>query len=68
MWTRSPFKSMLADETTCRVASDTASYWTPTGYLDGVQIQPKVMRIYYLGSAAGRRRRSPWVADGRGEP
>jgi hypothetical protein len=49
----STFKSMLAGETTCRVASDTAGYWTPTGYLDGVQIQPKVMRIYYLGPATG---------------
>ena len=49
----STFKSMLAGETTCRVASDTAGYWTPTGYLDGVQIKPKVMRIYYLGSATG---------------
>lgn len=47
----STFESMLAGETTCRVPSDTAGYWTPTAYLNGVQIQPTVMRIYYLGSA-----------------
>jgi Domain of unknown function (DUF1996) len=49
----STFESMLADETSCKVPSDTAGYWTPAGYLDGVLIQPKVMRIYYLGSPTG---------------
>jgi hypothetical protein len=41
--------SMLAGETTCRAASDTAGYWTPTPFLDGKQLRPPVMRIYYLG-------------------
>ena len=45
--------SMLAGETTCRVPSDTAGYWTPTASLDGVQIRPGVMRIYYLGPSFG---------------
>src|SRR5262245_12846850 len=44
--------SMLRAETTCRVPSDTAGYWTPTASLDGVRIRPTVMRIYYLGSSA----------------
>jgi len=46
--------SMLAGETTCRVPSDTAGYWTPTASVDGVQIRPGVMRIYYLGPSSGR--------------
>ncbi len=45
--------SMLAGDTTCRVPSDTAGYWAPTAFLDGVQVQPTVMRIYYLGSNTG---------------
>ena len=49
----STLPSMLAGQTTCRVPSDTAGYWTPTASLDGAQIRPKVMRIYYLGSNAG---------------
>jgi hypothetical protein len=46
----STLESMLAGDTTCRVPSDTAGYWAPTAYLNGVPIQPTVMRIYYLGS------------------
>ena len=49
----STMASMLAGQTTCRVPSDTAGYWTPAALLDGVQIEPTVMRIYYLGSNAG---------------
>ena len=40
--------SMLASDTTCQAASDTAGYWAPTAYLNGVQVTPTVMRIYYL--------------------
>ena len=50
----STFESMLAGETTCRVPSDTAGYWAPAAFMDGVQVQPGVMRIYYLGPAVGR--------------
>jgi hypothetical protein len=49
----STFTSMLAGDTTCRVPSDTAGYWAPTGYLNGQRIVPKVMRVYYLGTAFG---------------
>jgi hypothetical protein len=42
--------SMLAGDTTCRAASDTAGYWTPTPLLGGRQLQPTVMRIYYIGA------------------
>jgi Domain of unknown function (DUF1996) len=49
----STFETMLAGETTCRVQSDTAGYWAPTGFLNGVRVKPGVMRIYYLGSATG---------------
>ncbi len=41
--------SMLAGSTTCRVPSDTAGYWAPVFSLNGRQITPPVMRIYYLG-------------------
>jgi hypothetical protein len=50
----STFESMLAGETTCRVPSDTAGYWAPAGFMDGAQVRPSVMRIYYLGPAFGR--------------
>jgi hypothetical protein len=46
--------SLLAADTTCRVPSDTAGYWSPTAYLDGQQIQPRVMRIYYFGDQYGQ--------------
>ena len=48
----STFGTMLAGETTCRVPSDTAGYWAPAGFLNGVQLKPGVMRIYYLAPAA----------------
>jgi hypothetical protein len=43
-------ETMLAGDTTCRVPSDTAGYWSPTVYLNGEPIRPPVMRIYYLGT------------------
>ena len=49
----STFETMLAGETNCRVPSDTAGYWAPTGFLNGVRLKPGVMRIYYLGPATG---------------
>jgi hypothetical protein len=49
----STMASMLAGETTCRVPSDTAGYWAPQAYLNGVPITPTVMRIYYLGPKTG---------------
>jgi hypothetical protein len=45
----STLESMLAGGTTCRAESDTAGYWTPTPFLNGQQIRPTVMRIYYIG-------------------
>jgi hypothetical protein len=50
----STVQTMLEGATTCRVPSDTAGYWAPTAYLNGVPIQPTVMRIYYLGPSQGR--------------
>lgn len=41
-------ESMLAGITECRDRGDTAGYWAPTAYLNGVQLTPLVMRIYYL--------------------
>ena len=50
----STVNSLLAGDTTCRVKSDTAGYWSPTAYLNGKQIEPRVMRIYYFGDRAGQ--------------
>ena len=49
----STMESMLGGETTCRVPSDTAGYWAPQASLNGVPIEPTVMRIYYLGPRNG---------------
>jgi Domain of unknown function (DUF1996) len=49
----STFASMLAGETNCRVPSDTAGYWAPAGFQNGVRVKPGVMRIYYLAGATG---------------
>ena len=49
----STLTTMLAGETTCRVPSDTAGYWAPAGFLNGVRVKPGVMRIYYLAGATG---------------
>lgn len=45
----STLESMLDGPTTCRVPSDTAGYWAPVVFINGRQITPPVMRIYYLG-------------------
>jgi hypothetical protein len=45
----STYSTMLAGSTTCRVLDDKAGYWSPTGYLSGVQIRPKNMHPYYFG-------------------
>jgi hypothetical protein len=42
--------SLLASDTTCRASSDTAGYWAPTAFMNGQQLKPTVMRIYYLGN------------------
>jgi len=49
----STFPTMLAGETTCRVPSDTAGYWAPAGFFNGVRVKPGVMRIYYLAGVTG---------------
>ena len=45
--------SLLASNTSCRDWDDTAAYWSPTGYLDGVQITPLRQKVYYFGNAKG---------------
>ena len=47
----STVSELLSSRTTCRPSSDTAPYWAPTGFMNGKQIEPKAMRIYYLGNA-----------------
>ncbi len=50
----STVNSLLKGDTTCRVPSDTAGYWWPTAYLNGKQIEPPVMRIYYFGDSSAQ--------------
>jgi hypothetical protein len=47
----STVNSLLSSRTTCRPSSDTAPYWAPTAFMNGKRIEPKAMRIYYLGNA-----------------
>lgn len=55
----STMETMLGGETTCRVPSDTAGYWSPTAYLNGLPITPTVMRVYYLGNLTDNVERIP---------
>jgi len=41
-------ESMLAGTANCKDVNDTAGYWAPTAYLNGIQITPREMRIYYI--------------------
>ncbi len=43
----STLDSLLAASTTCRRRADTAAYWVPTLYVDGVPIAPLGATIYY---------------------
>lgn len=45
--------SMLASNSSCKDWDDSAGYWSPTGYLNGVQITPLRQRVYYFGSPSG---------------
>lgn len=40
-------ESALADESTCAIAQDTASYWTPAMFVDDVPIEPAGSLAYY---------------------
>lgn len=44
-------ETLLLGSTTCGDWDDTAGYWSPAGYLSGVQITPLLQRIYYFGAA-----------------
>jgi hypothetical protein len=44
--------SMRAATTTCPVGADTAGYWSPAGYLNGVRLPPVRVKAYYLNMSA----------------
>ena len=51
----STYESLLAGDTTCRVAGDTAAYWVPSLFVDGVRVAPIRVNAYYLrGRGPGR--------------
>jgi uncharacterized protein DUF1996 len=54
----STVRSMLRAGTTCSLRADTAGYWFPTGYLDGVRLVPTFAKVYYFGRV-GRRVEPP---------
>lgn len=39
--------SLLGSETTCDLAADTASYWSPAVFVDGEKVDPVVATAYY---------------------
>ncbi len=43
----STLDSALADESTCAIAQDTASYWTPAMFIDDVPVEPTGSLAYY---------------------
>ncbi len=43
----SDYETALADDSTCAIKQDTASYWTPAVFLDGVPIVPTQSLAYY---------------------
>ncbi|HEV3475693.1 MAG TPA: DUF1996 domain-containing protein [Actinomycetota bacterium] len=47
----STYDSMRASSTTCGLLEDTAGYWNPTAYLNGVQQSPIRVAAYYFGFA-----------------
>jgi hypothetical protein len=40
-------ESLRASETSCQTAADTAAYWAPALYVDGVEVQPSKLNAYY---------------------
>ena len=43
----STYDTLRASSTTCSRASDTAAYWVPTLYENGIAVRPSNMRAYY---------------------
>jgi hypothetical protein len=40
-------QSLLGQPTTCKLTTDTAAYWAPTLYVNGVAVQPEKVVAYY---------------------
>jgi hypothetical protein len=40
-------ESLRASETSCQTAADTAAYWAPALYVDGVEVAPSKLNAYY---------------------
>lgn len=51
----STYSSMVAGGTNCRDSADTAGYWVPSLYRNGVKVAPSEVKVYYRdsGLAAG---------------
>jgi len=57
----STLQSLLGQPTTCRIAGDTAAYWVPTIYANGVRVPPSFVFAYYFADGA-RGRVQPFPA------
>jgi Domain of unknown function (DUF1996) len=50
---KSTYNSMLTGGTSCGIPEDTAGYWTPALYKNGVKINPSTTHIYYRRDGTG---------------
>lgn len=57
----STLESLLGQPTTCRIAGDTAAYWVPSLYQNGVRVPPRFAFAYYFADGA-RGRIQPFPA------
>ena len=49
----STYDSMLASHTSCGYLADTAGYWNPTAYINGVRVPAIRVSAYYFGAPSG---------------
>jgi hypothetical protein len=49
----STYDTMTAAGTSCGLAADTAGYWNPTAYINGVQVPAIRVSAYYFGAPSG---------------
>ena len=57
----STLQSLLGQPTTCRIPGDTAAYWVPSLYHNGVRVPPSFVFAYYFADGA-RGRIQPFPA------
>lgn len=61
----STYESMIAAPTTCVFPPDTAGYWVPTAYDDGIRVVPRQINAYYRPTTSTRSPDQAFPADFR---